>query len=609
MAIGTTISATAGKAAFKKVVTEMHSYIKTATQKKIKYWKTEQQIESLYKKIGNVRKVRTIWQVDKIVDLKSVYCDSHLVIDDKRLKIVSLGDFKTKNNLVIQGIAGQGKSIFLRHLCATELLMGNYIPVFFELAKIQPDKNLLDNIIDTLQDLGLKDADEEMFKFLCESGKILLLLDAFDEIASSVKNNVLSEIESLAKRYENIRIIITSRPNNQIEMSPFFQLVRLDDLHGDEYKNVIKKLASKSKLGDTLIKHVEKNKSGLKELLCTPLIVTLLILTYKSYQQLPNKLSDFYDKLFEVLLQKHDGIKPAFTRKRNCKLDDMQFRYAFETLCILIKELEKSSLSHAEIYEYSKRALELNNFDVNSEKFLDDIVRITCLIQRDGEEYRFIHKSVQEYFAASYVKRRPEKWVKNFYEKLILTSPYGWREEIEFLSEIDEYRYNKLFKLPLILSALKIKEASLKKSPRKVDAKFAIRFFSVHSIGVSSITTKMDRYGPLSLVESFEGSFTNYFKMIDLSKLVDYAESPDKYKNISLDFKKLIRHRYSDETPNKKTYFSYKFQMKDIILSGLLEKDVLSAFEKYINSLHAVAMDISNKIKDEESSKMLNDLF
>jgi hypothetical protein len=199
--------------------------------------------------------------------------------------------------------------------------------------------------------------------------------------------------------------------------------------------------------------------------------------------------------------------------------------------------------------------------------------------------------------------------VKNFYEKLILTSPYGWREEIEFLSEIDEYRYNKLFKLPLILSALKIKEASLKKSPRKVDAKFAIRFFSVHSIGVSSITTKMDRYGPLSLVESFEGSFTNYFKMIDLSKLVDYAESPDKYKNISLDFKKLIRHRYSDETPNKKTYFSYKFQMKDIILSGLLEKDVLSAFEKYINSLHAVAMDISNKIKDEESSKMLNDLF
>ena len=35
------------------------------------------------------------------------------------------------------------------------------------------------------------------------------------------------------------------------------------------------------------------------------------------------------------------------------------------------------------------------------QEYLDDIVKITCLIIRDGEEYRFIHKTVQEYYTSS----------------------------------------------------------------------------------------------------------------------------------------------------------------------------------------------------------------
>ena len=35
------------------------------------------------------------------------------------------------------------------------------------------------------------------------------------------------------------------------------------------------------------------------------------------------------------------------------------------------------------------------------QEYLDDIVKITCLIIRDGEEYRFIHLTVQEYYTSS----------------------------------------------------------------------------------------------------------------------------------------------------------------------------------------------------------------
>ena len=108
----------AGKALFKKVALDLYQFLSQHTNRKIKQWNTDHQIDKLYQQIGQVRKVKTIWQIDKAVDLLDFYCDSHVILDEKRCKVCKLSDFQTKDNILIQGIAGQGKSILLRFLCS-----------------------------------------------------------------------------------------------------------------------------------------------------------------------------------------------------------------------------------------------------------------------------------------------------------------------------------------------------------------------------------------------------------------------------------------------------------------------------------------------------------
>ena len=208
----------AGKKLFEQLVVDVYRYISDKVGIKIKQWNTTSKRRTLFTKIHQVRKVKTIWQVDKTVDITTFYCDSHVVIDNKRQKITKMRDFGITDNLLISGIAGQGKSIFLRYLCSRELFLGNVIPIFLELRRVSKDTSLRDRIYLTFKTLGLT-VDDELFDAVASSGKIVLLLDAFDEIPDNLKPAVLTDIEDLASTNENLRIIVSSRPNNTIECS------------------------------------------------------------------------------------------------------------------------------------------------------------------------------------------------------------------------------------------------------------------------------------------------------------------------------------------------------------------------------------------------------
>jgi hypothetical protein len=474
----------AGKALFKKVVLDVYQFLSTHTNRKIKQWNTERQIENLYQQIGQVRKVKTIWQVDKAVDLIDFYCDSHVILDKNRCIVSKLSDFKTKDNILIQGIAGQGKSILLRYLCSMELTRGEYIPIFLELRRVSQSETLKDRIFTAFESLRLT-IDDEIFDALAATGKIVLLLDAFDEVPDDLKSRVLTEIEDLIATKPNIRVIVTSRPHQDIRFSNYFNVVLLDNLHGNEYKNVIKKLAFGQTWSDTLIEHIENQAKHIVDLLCTPLMVTLLVLSYKSYKQLPAKLSDFYDSLFQTLLQRHDGTKPGFTRIRSCAFDDGQYRQVFEALCILAKKTRQQSFSNESIYSLSQQAIQQCTLKASPSSFVDDIVKITCLLLRDGEEHRFIHKTVQEYYTASYIRKKPEAWAVDFYRRIQKgDSSQLWQQEIEFLSEIDSYRYNKYYLLPMIYDLLGIQENDLTVHNGEIESLSALHLSSKLYVGV-----------------------------------------------------------------------------------------------------------------------------
>jgi hypothetical protein len=441
---------------FNRLVDDIYDYSKTKLKKEINKELLKRRIPNLIQKeLNHVRMVKTLWQVDRAVNIDDFYCDSHLIAPlkrsnkENRILIRNLDDFPTTHNLVIRGIAGQGKSIFLRYLCIREFEAGKRIPIFIELRRIQPDETLQDHIFRFFETLELS-IDQELFTFIAESGKFVFFLDAFDEIDLNISQKLINEIENLVSVFPNCRFIITTRPNSAIEMSPLFDIWTLDDLRDREYENVIKKLADSPANAEIIIKRIKSNKSSVSELLCTPLMVTLLLISYKSYQKIPEQLSDFYESIFFVLLQRHDGTKPGFTRFRRCLLNDNQYREIFNALCYETKKTAKSSYDSQTICKLVKSSMLISTTTEDPEKYLKDIVNITCLILMEGDEYRFIHRSVQEYYSATFIKSRPDSALIRFYNACLNYAIWNiWHYEISFLAEIDKYRYNKYFVLPL----------------------------------------------------------------------------------------------------------------------------------------------------------------
>ena len=84
-------------------------------------WKNANARKQLIGKVAAVEEVKTFGQLDKDVPLSSFYYPTRLSGIDKLLEVDNLAQLPRTGNLVIEGTVGQGKSMFLRHLCAQEL--------------------------------------------------------------------------------------------------------------------------------------------------------------------------------------------------------------------------------------------------------------------------------------------------------------------------------------------------------------------------------------------------------------------------------------------------------------------------------------------------------
>lgn len=446
--------------ALSNVVDDLYAYLKGQVSIKIKKTDIERKLPLLSNYIDSVRLVKTLWQIDKPVDLESFYCDSHVLLrkpgakDQYRKKVDFVSDLDSKDNFVIQGIAGQGKSILLRYLFTNEATLGSHIPIFIELRRIQKNETLLTHIFRFLQILDLP-TDPALFQILLKSGKFMFFLDGFDEIPNDQIPSTLNELEHLASISRNSQFIVTSRLGSPIAMSSLFNVVSLDDLRGDEYQKVIRKLSSTKEYADAIIQKIKAQTPGISGLLCTPLLVTLLLVSYKSYQAIPIQLSGFYESIFITLLQRHDGTKPAFTRPRRCSLNDNQYRQVFDALCFESKRLNTKLFDYQQVYSLVEKAMSFLDIKEDADAYIKDIKNITCLLLEESGQYRFIHGTVQEYYSASFVKNLPEPSALKFYQACLHPQRTAiWEQELEFLSHIDPYRHTKYFFLPLCSKAM-----------------------------------------------------------------------------------------------------------------------------------------------------------
>lgn len=450
MGLGAALSIAAGSKVVEKLCNEIFDsgkdFFRDQKIKKI----NKHAFKTIYKKIQSVENVKTIWKVDDEVNLRQFYYPStlHIPATNSKIKVDRVSDISERTNIVIEGTAGQGKSILLRYLASNEIKSGDRIPVFIELRRIRDNETIIDAIQKKLDSLGFIVTENTIDEFL-KSGKLLLLLDGFDEISSKNTTSITEDIELLSEKHEETQIAITSRPGAGIQNSGAFRVVQTSPILPSDHYDFLLRICTSKLQAKNISEAIENSSSQIQLLLRTPLLLTLLAILYKSEESIPENLIDFYDKLFYILYTRHDSTKPGFKREIKSGLTERKFEEVFEAFCFLSRKSQKVSLSRREAIDFSEQSLSITKRDCDESDFINDCCKVACMLIEEGMEYHFIHKSVQEFYAARFISRRSDDFVVSFYEHALDHFP-EWQQEINFLETLDKLRATRFFKIPAI---------------------------------------------------------------------------------------------------------------------------------------------------------------
>ena len=395
-------------------LTDAYNFFKSKSSKFAKV--KEFDCNEVYLKASQVENVKTIWQVDKSVNLNEFYYPSRLRLNSSTLSdLNSLSDLPENGKIVIQGTAGQGKSILARFLTGQALREGLIIPLFIELRKITERTSLETLIYNAILNIGIK-IEKQDLHLVFESNKFALILDAFDEVPELCVTDTLVYIENLSSLYHPQQIIITSRPNSEIQKVNCFQVYSLAILEANDFKPMLSKLFDDQESVKIILKSIYDSSSNIEQLLTTPLLLTLLAITYKSYNKIPTQLHEFYENLFHLLVNRHDATKPGYNREYKSGLNEKELEELFKAFCFYATLKGQTSLTRSEVLEISKKAKDISGLpDVNNLDFIADCKNNTCLILEEGFQYHFLHKSIMEFHAASYISSSPQKLKEKFY--------------------------------------------------------------------------------------------------------------------------------------------------------------------------------------------------
>jgi hypothetical protein len=462
--MATSLTTSLGISALAPALKDLYEQSKERFGTSLSKWNNARAVQALVTKVSAYERIKTIWQREKEVKLSTFYYPSKVTFPTGITKpIASLKDLPRIGSLVLQGTVGQGKSVFLRYLCIQELKTNSSgrVPVFLELRKLEEKFDLEAAVFSTLKSLGFE-ISAALFKYYAESGKLVLLLDGFDELNEKMASKTITQLEEWAIEFPTLQVIVTSRPGADIQKSNHFHVIRLAPLAPSDHRPFMAKIGVKGETLENLLSAINNSPVEIRNLLTTPLLLTLLVLVYQVEHSVPSELPEFFKLLFVTVFSRHDGTKPAFSRPHKSGLNERKLELLFQSFCFAVKRRNfRVSLKESEFNTAFEDGQRFFKEKCAIEGFKHDIVKVACLLQEDGLLLSFVHKSLLDYFSAAFVSTRTDKQAQQIYTS-ISQNLAGWRPTLQFLQHIDRYRYARDFAIPEIQRSLKILTAEEK---------------------------------------------------------------------------------------------------------------------------------------------------
>lgn len=388
--------------------------------------------------------------------LEEVYVCIDVIIDEK---VIETNDIRNvigvANRILITGTGGIGKTTMLKYLFLNCLKNTNLVPVWVDLRTINNmsiENFSMEELVYNILKIHKFKVGQEHFKRSLELDCYLFFFDGFDEISNDKSGEIAEKLRNMAKRYDCNYYIISSRPDEQYNAWNEFVELSTMDMDKDQAIQLIEKLELVEENKRMFVYELE---NGLFEkhrsFASNPLLLTIMLLTYQESLSIPDNLNDFYEQAFVALFNRHD-VKKGFKREIKSRLNLLDFRDVFSYFCFKTFMDQKYEFSEGEILDIlrraNKRSIVQNEFDESM--FLHDMQKSVCLIVQDGINYKFSHRSFQEYFAARYTCKLLEEEQKEILKDFIYKGRNRSNNYIEMLWDLQKHKVEEVLVYPIV---------------------------------------------------------------------------------------------------------------------------------------------------------------
>ncbi|HBL8814057.1 TPA: NACHT domain-containing protein [Escherichia coli] len=443
----------------------------------------------------------------------------------------------------IIGYAGQGKTTILRKIFLAILSNKSNIlkiPFFLDLRNL--DNNSIQESLKKILTILELDCTSNDLVCLLKSKKVIILLDGFDEILPEVRETILKEMIYLNDSFQT-QLISTSRPDTEICTTAGIDNFCVEQLTQSDVFSIISNFLPKV-AAEQLIVALKNNKQLLSSI-NTPILAVLLCVCEKHLDSMPKNAKEFYHRIFNILFEGHDKTKNFYKRHRKTNLSISESKEIFCALCyISLKSSAQLSWDNLkDITRKSFKVLGLDYKDAFAEDLIDDYIDVTGLIRRDGAEvFTFVHKTIQEYHAAEFIKNSASSIKSKILSNLVkeLRNNSTMLNTAVFLNHIDMENTTEELVIPLM------KDIGFKEHDFSV-SELADSFYSTLMGGAKVIVknkelhkNKKKNINKLELkhdmsIGPFNDNILNVLAFSDVERLSGYSLHDIIFKNVVIE--------------------------------------------------------------------------
>ena len=307
---------------------------------------------------------------------------------------------------IVTGIGGLGKSMMMRHLLLNAVINFDNLKLFPILIPLkdygESEMDIYEYVFLSAQQFD-ENLTREKYAAILKNGSGLILLDGLDEVRTAAFSKFSQEVERFTNAYPQNYYVISSRPSSKLVALNKFDELELQPFDKSQALKMIDNFQFSS--GELRIKESFRSRLDTElwwshqEFAENPLLLTIMLMTYEEYAEIPSKIHKFYNMAFETLAKKHDDTK-LLDREFKSGLSKDKIAHYFAKICFLSYKDEKVEFTESEFSSYFERCFRNSPQETTALDFLHDLNANLCLLLKEGEKYHFVHRSFQEYFCA-----------------------------------------------------------------------------------------------------------------------------------------------------------------------------------------------------------------